>query len=148
ATVGAVVAVGGAGVGDAVGGGGGGDMGVGTYVGGGGGVLAAASKCDVGEWVADAIASMPTVSGTAKPKVMRLFIQDSLRVKCAFGLPGPAEPAIVRHRFDSVAARCYGPLRDRPDRASHRSEKEGKANPLQALFIPPFTYAARLSSRR
>ncbi|GAC1513041.1 MAG: hypothetical protein NVS2B16_17050 [Chloroflexota bacterium] len=62
------------------GGGGGGVIGVGINVGGGGGVLAAPNAFDAGRWVAEPIASRPTVKGTAIPRVMRLFIQDSLRV--------------------------------------------------------------------
>jgi hypothetical protein len=114
------------GVGD--GGPGGGVIGVGTNVGGGGGVLAAANVCSDTLWNGLLIMIRPAVSGTATRRDKRLFIQDSLRVRFAFGSPGCS----ITTNVNCIVYRCAYPrsacTRDH-GRASHRLGREGRAIP-------------------
>jgi hypothetical protein len=74
------VAVGGAGVGDGVGGPGGGPIGVGINVGGGGGVAAAANAWNGVGRAEIPMTERPTAAGNARLRITRLFMHDSLRM--------------------------------------------------------------------
>jgi hypothetical protein len=134
--VGATVAV--------VGGPGGGVIGVGINVGGGGGVLAAAKVCAVGERIATPSTSMPAAMGNVRPKVMRLFIQDSLRFVVCVRVAW-VDATDMRQVACSIAARRASALlrMGRPARASLRAGKRKESQPYSALDIPPFAHAAR-----
>lgn len=127
-----------------VGGPGGGVIGVGINVGGGGGVLAAAKVCDDGECSAAPITSMPAAMGNVRPKVMRLFIQDSLRFVVCVRV-ACVDTVVMRQMAYSIAARGASALlwRDRPARASLLAGKRKESQPCSALDIPPFAHAAR-----
>lgn len=87
---GVAVAVGGAGVAVLVGGGGGGPIGVGAVGGGGGGVLAAAKPDLDPECIAMPRINKPTLTGKTKPNARRLFMQDSLRSRLRSDRPDAA----------------------------------------------------------
>jgi hypothetical protein len=138
--VGAVVAVGIAVlVAVAPGGFGGGPIGVGINVGGGGGVLAAPNVCD-GECIAMPTANIPTVAGNANPRDKRLFIQDSLRSALLSGRRVPHKNSAVRLSLRvAVGLAIENPYLVGP----HSNQIREESQPLLALFIPPFAYAAR-----
>jgi hypothetical protein len=127
-----------------VGGSGGGVIGVGMKVGGGGGVLAAAKVRAAGECMAAPMTTMPAAMGKVRPKVMRLFIQDSLRFVVCVRVAW-VDATVMRQMAYSIAARRASALRwmDRPARASLRAGKRKESQPCSALDIPPFAHAAR-----